>query len=343
MTSVGLGFRALAVACAIGFSLIRAASAEEPREIRFGYMKGGVRVVAKARHVLEDRLAPRGITVKWIEFSVGPPMLEAMVAGRLDFGSTGNTPPIFAQSAGANLVYVATGGRHASGSGILVLKNSPIRTVAELKGKRVGICKGSGAQNLIIAALEQAGLSYDDIVPVYLSPSDTAAAFVSGQIDAWPTWDPFYTLAEKTAGARVLLDAESVTPTYGFFLANAATAKAHPELVREVEGVLAEVADWANSHPKEVVDLIAATTGLPVEVERAIIARSHFAVQPVSEDAIAAQQAVADRFLRLKLIPKSIQVRDAVWVPPGADTGPFVRQPALANTAPQGDARNESH
>ena len=340
MMPVRLGFRALALACAIGFSLAPAASADELREIRFGYMKGGVPVVAKTRHVIEDRLAPRGITVKWIEFSVGPPMLEAMVAGRLDFGSTGNTPPIFAQSAGANLVYVATGGPRAAGAGILVPRNSSIRTIADLKGKRVGICKGSGAQNLIVVALEQAGLSYGDIVPVYLSPSDTAAAFVSGQIDAWPTWDPFYTLAEKTAGARVLLDAESVTPTFGFYLANGTIARAHPDLVREVRSILAEVADWANAHPKEAVDLIAASTGLPVEVESAIIAHSHFVVQPVSEDAIAAQQAIADRFARLRLIPKPILVRDAVWVAP---VDPILRQPDLASTASQGDARNENH
>jgi sulfonate transport system substrate-binding protein len=316
MMSVRLGIRALASACAIGFSLLHAASADELREIRIGFMKGGVPIVAKASHVLEDRLAPRGITVKWIEFSVGPPLVEAMVAGRLDFGATGNTPPIFAQSAGANLAYIASGGPHPAASGILVQKNSSLRTIADLKGKRIGICKGSAAQNLIIVALEQAGLSYDDVVPVYLSPSDAAAAFVSGQIDAWPTWDPFYTLAEKTAGARVLLDADSIEPSYAFYLANGTIAKAHPDLVREVENILAEVADWANAHPKEVVDLVAAATGLSVEVEGAIIARSHFVVQPVSEAAIVAQQAVADRFVRLKLIPRPIQVRDAVWVPP---------------------------
>jgi sulfonate transport system substrate-binding protein len=330
---------ALVSAFVLGFALPGAAAAEDLREIRVGFMKGGLPIVVKARHALEDHFAARGIAVKWVEFSVGPPLVEALVAGRLDFGATGNTPPIFAQSAGASLAYVAVSGPHASGAGILVAKNAPLRTLADLKGKRVGICKGSAAQNLAIVALAKAGLSYDDITPVYLSPSDSSAAFVSGQIDAWPTWDPFYTLAQKTAGARVLIDAEEVEPTYAFLLANGALAKAHPDIVGEVTQVLDEVAHWADAHRAEVVELSTAATGLPVDVERDIVARSRFGIDPVSEAALVAQQAVADRFAELKLIPKPIHVRDAVWTPPAAPVSPT---PTLADTASQGARPNES-
>jgi sulfonate transport system substrate-binding protein len=289
--------------------------AESLKEFRVGYQKNGVLVVARQQAALEKRLAKHGVEVKWFEFTSGPPLLEAMNAGSIDFGTTGDTPPIFAQSAGAAIVYVA-GQPITNGQAIVVPSNSPIRSLADLKGKRVGFTKGSSAHNVVIAALEKAGLTYSDITPVYLSPPDASAAFARGSIDAWAIWDPYFAAAEKRQGARVLVQARDIVETNSFFLANRGIAARHPQVVREAIDALAETADWAETHRDEVAKSLADVTGVDLDIQAVAAGRSSFAIGRVTDDLIQTQQAVADRFHRLGLIPKPIVVREAVWLPP---------------------------
>ena len=183
-------FLKLSLGAAAVASVSPVARAQAPlKEIRIGYQKTGVLVIARQQAVLEKRFAARQIGIKWIEFTSGPPLLEAMSIGSVDLGSVGDTPPIFAQAANANVLYVA-GSRITNGQGILVPANSSIRSIADLKGKRVGFTKGSSAHNVVIATLEKAGLTYEDITPVYLTPPDAGPAFANGSIDAWAVWDP---------------------------------------------------------------------------------------------------------------------------------------------------------
>ena len=183
-----------------------AARAEPLKEFRVGYQKGSaILVIAKQREVFEKRLKKLGVdNVKWVEFQFGPPLLEALGAGAVDIGVVGDTPPIFAQAAGANLVYVASA--PASASAILVPKDSAIKVVADLKGKKVAIAKGSSSHNLTVQALAKDGLSFDDIEPVYLAPADAVAAFATGGVDAWAIWDPYFAIAENKHNARMLVD-----------------------------------------------------------------------------------------------------------------------------------------
>ena len=166
---------------------------------------------------MEKRLKEVGVdNVKWVEFQFGPPLLEALGAGAVDIGVVGDTPPIFAQAAKANLVYVAS--TPASASAILVPKDSPIRSVADLKGKKVAIAKGSSSHNLTIQALAKNGLSFGDIEPVYLAPADAVAAFSTGSVDAWTIWDPYFAIAENKHNARILVDTERSCPCEQFLL-----------------------------------------------------------------------------------------------------------------------------
>ncbi|HMK82006.1 MAG TPA: aliphatic sulfonate ABC transporter substrate-binding protein, partial [Xanthobacteraceae bacterium] len=218
-----------------------------PKEFHVGYQKSGVLVIARQQGVLERRLDRLGIAVKWIEFTSGPPLLEAMNAGSVDLGAVGDSPPIFAQAAGAAVVYVA-GAPTNNGEAILVKSDSAIRSLADLKGKRVAFTKGSSAHNVVVAALEKAGLSYGDITPTYLSPADAGAAFARNSVDAWAVWDPFFAIAEKQQGARVLANASEIAPTYSFYLANRDFAARYPKIVGEVLAGLAEAASWAETH-----------------------------------------------------------------------------------------------
>lgn len=306
-----------AAAAAIGPTGIAAGQSAEPaREFRIGYQKSGGLVIARRQEAIEKRLAPRGIRVGYIEFQSGPPLLEALNLGAIDFGTTGDTPPIFAQAARADLVYVATIPAPGSGSAILVRKDGPIRTLADLKGRTIGFTKGSSAHNFTVNAVKKAGLAWTDIKPAYLSPADAGAAFANGSIDAWTIWDPFYAIAETTRDVRVLTTAEGIVETNSFYLANGRFAKANPAVLKDVIDELARVAAWAGDHPDEVARALAEVTGVALEHQRRAVARTRYAVTPVGDDVVRSQQAIADEFARLGLIPKPIDVRAAVWTPP---------------------------
>jgi sulfonate transport system substrate-binding protein len=282
-------------------------------QLRIGYQKNGVMVIARHQRVLERKLAADGTDVRWIEFVAGPPLLEAMNAGSIDIGQTGDTPPIFAQAAGAAIVYVA-GQPTTNGQGILVRSTSDIRNLVDLKGKRVGFTRGSSAHNVVIVALEANGLTYGDITPIYLSPPDAAAAFSRETIDAWAIWDPYFAIGERNGG-RILVQSREITKTNSFYVANRDFAAHQPDVVRRVIDALAEAARWAEANRDNVAKILAEVTGLDLDIQTIAADRSSFAVGDVTEDIITTQQAVADRFQKLGLIPRHIDVRDAVWTP----------------------------
>jgi sulfonate transport system substrate-binding protein len=284
------------------------------KEIRIGYQKNGVLVIARQQATLEKHFASQGIDVKWVEFSSGPPMLEAMNVGSIDYGAVGDSPPVFAQSAGANIVYAA-GQPITNGQGILVQANSPIRTIADLKGKRVGFTKGSSAHNIIVQTLEKAGLGYADITPVYLTPPDAGPAFANGSIDAWSIWDPYFAIGETKQNGRVLVNAAEITKTNSFYIANRDFAKNHGAVLQQIIDVTTVTAKWAELHRDEVAKSLSAVTGIPLDIQTVAANRSAFAVGPITDDIIATQQGVADRFFKLGLIPRPVVVRDAVWKP----------------------------
>jgi len=282
------------------------------KEIRIGYQKNGVLVIARQQATLENHFKPLGIEVKWVEFSSGPPMMEAMNVGSVDYGAVGDSPPVFAQAAGAAIVYAA-GQAVTNGQGILVPQNSAIRSIADLKGKRVGFTKGSSAHNIIVQTLEKAGLTYADITPIYLTPPDAGPAFANGSIDAWSIWDPYFAIGETKQNGRVLVNASEITKSNSFYIANREFARNHAPVLQQIIDVTASTAKWAEAHRDEVAKSLSAITGIPLDIQTVAAERSSYAVGPITDDVIATQQGVADRFFKLGLIPKAIVVRDIVW------------------------------
>ncbi len=296
------------------FAIARPAlAAEGPKQLRIGYQKNGVLLIAKQQKLFETRFADLGLDVRFVEFSSGPPLLEALNSGSIDFGTTGDAPPIFAQAARANLLYVAAQPGSGSTSAILVRDASPIRSLSDLKGKKVGFTKASSAHNVTIAALEKAGLTYADITPVYLQPADASAAFTRGAIDAWTIWDPYFAIAEAQPGTRVLARGEDIVRQNSYFLANRDFTTRFPHIVSAVNDELAKAEISTSAHRDEAASLFAAATGIPVDIQRKIVARSEFAISPLTDAIASEQQAVADRFQKLGLIPDPIVVRDIVW------------------------------
>ena len=298
---------------AIALVSARADAEALPKEIRIGTQKGGFFPAVRARHTVENVFAPLGVEVKWIDFQFGPPLLEAINVGSVDFGYVGDTPPIFAQAANARIRYVAAVKQEGSTQAIIVPKDSPIRTLADLKGKRVAFGRGSSAHNLLVAALEKAGLAWSDITPAPLAPADATAAFVKGSVDAWSIWDPYLALAELKENARVIAFDKDVHKPNSFYIAGTDFVDKYPAVLGRLNAVFASEGVWAETHHEEVAQAQAEATGVDIAAIRRFVDRSTYSVVPIDDDIIKSQQAVADRFTRLALIPKSINVADIVW------------------------------
>ncbi|MEH3119825.1 MAG: aliphatic sulfonate ABC transporter substrate-binding protein [Methylorubrum populi] len=315
--------RFLAALAATGTTLgARVSRAVEPGMLRIGYQKNGILAVAREQAAIEAALKPQGVGVRWVEFSFGPPLLEALSLGAIDFGQTGDAPPIFAQAAGAGLVYAAAQPGGGSGSAILLPKGSTVATLADLKGKRVAFAKGSSAHNLTVAALEKAGLSYRDITPVLLAPADGAAAFAGGTIDAWTVWDPYFAIAEEGGGARILAQAPDITPTNNFFLANGDFVRARPEVLNAALAALGAVAVWCEANRGSVAASLSKVTGVPLPATRRAVERIRFVIAPMDAAVTAEQQRIADRFHALGVIPRPVRVSDIVRAPAAAPDKP---------------------
>lgn len=292
-----------------------AARADQSRQFRVGHQKSGILVIAKQQQAIENRLRPLGVSVTWTEFTFGPPLLEALRVDSVDFGSVGDTPPIFAQAAHADLLYVAVARAGSSSAAILLPPGSTLQTLADLKGKRVAFARGSAAHNLTIAALEKAGLEFTDIQPIPLAPADAVAAFARGSVDAWVTWDPYYAIAEVQPGVRVLATSHDIAPQNSFFLSSRRYVQANPQLIEAVIDELGKVAAWSNAHHPEVAQLLSDGTGVPLSAMQRAVARAGYSIGPMTNEVVAQQQQVADRFYRLGLIPAHIAIADVTWRP----------------------------
>jgi len=265
----------------------RPAVAADPVTLRIGVQKYGTLIILAQQHTLEAALKPLGVTVEWREFPGGPQLLEALSAGAIDFGTTGEA--------------------------ILVPKGSTLQSLSELKGKKVALNKGSNVHFLLVQALAKGGLTPKDITPVYLTPADARAAFENGNVDAWAIWDPFLAAAQDATQARVLADGTGLATNRQFYLASRHLAEEHPDLIQAVTQEIVKTDAWAATHQPEVAALLSPKTGIPAPVLEKSLARLGYGVTPIDDEVLKSQQQIADTFFRLGLIPKPIAVRDAAW------------------------------
>ncbi|KVL46892.1 ABC transporter substrate-binding protein [Burkholderia territorii] len=281
------------------------------KRLRIGFQKYGNFVVLKARGTLDKRLASQGVTVQWLEFPAGPQLLEGLNAGAIDVGTVGETPPIFAQAAGVDFVYLGNEPPAPHGEAIVVLPDSPIRTVAQLRGKKVAFNKGSNVHYLLVKALEHAGLAYADIQPIYLTPADARAAFVQRSVDAWVIWDPYLAAAERQLGARVIANGDGLVRNTQYYLAARKYAAAQPQVLRTLLDEVDALDRWARDHVPEVATQLSPLVGLDAPTLEVALKRTGYGVQPVTDATLAYQQNIADAFSALKLIPGKVTVANA--------------------------------
>lgn len=284
----------------------------ETTTLNIGYQKYGLLPIIKARGDLDKALKEKGVNVKWVEFPAGPQLLEGLNVGSVSFGEAGEAPPIFAQAANSNLVYVANQPAAPKAEALIVPKDSSLKTIQDLKGKRVVLNKGSNVHYLLLKVLEANNLKLEDIDVVYLPPADARAAFEKGAVDAWVIWDPFFASAEQQLGAKVLATGENLVSNHQFYLADRKFAEQHPEILKAVVNELNTTTQWVSQHQTDAAKLLEKQTGLSAEILSTSISRMGFGVKPISNEVAKEQQYVADAFYQQKLIPNRINIQAAI-------------------------------
>ncbi|MEJ8821392.1 sulfonate ABC transporter substrate-binding protein [Variovorax humicola] len=309
-SSVSIQRRRLIRGAATAIALPSALAQSPTRTLRVGNQKGALSVL-KGRGTLEKRLAPLGVAVTWTEFNAGPVQLEALNVGSIDFGDVGEAPPIFAQAAGAPLAYVAATVPRPGAEAVLVHKDSAIRSVADLKGKKVALNKGSNVHYFIVKLAEQAGLRYSDLNLVFLPPPDARAAFEKGSIDAWVIWDPFLASAELTLGARVLADGKGVVGNRGYYFSSLPYVAKNQDVIKVVIEEIDKLDQWAVANKGPYAAELSALWGLPKPVVDVSVNRAAYGTSAITRAILGEQQQIADTFFELKLIPKKINLLEA--------------------------------
>lgn len=291
-------------------------TAKAPDVLRIGYQKSAANlVILKQQGALEKRFP--ATKVSWIEFPAGPQLLEALSAGSLEFGLTGDSPPVFAQAAGKELVYVGAEPPKPDSSAILVLRDSPLKTLPELKGKKIALQKGSSAHYLLVRAVEKAGLQWSDITPIYLTPADARAAFERKSVDAWAIWDPFYSATQLSIQARALATGRGLSSNNSFYLASLPLANQYPDTIAALFDELTKADKFVQENRPQAIKLIADFSGLDAGVVSLFLQRRPPSpTTPLTAATRQDQQKVADAFHKLGLIPKPVQVADIVWNAP---------------------------
>ncbi|PII51648.1 AAA family ATPase [Serratia sp. OLHL2] len=283
------------------------------RELRIGYQKFGNLGVLKARQSLEQHFAAQRISVLWSEFPAGPQLLHALDGDEIDFGTTGEVPPIFAQAQGNALVYVGFEPPAPQSVAMVVPQDSPIRSAADLRGKRIALNKGSNVHYLLLQMLDEQGLTLNDVRIVYAPPKYPLSATDLQAVDAWMMWDPLLSDAKRSGELRVIADGTQRVLNQQFYLARREFAERSGDLLQPLIQALQHTGRYIAAQPREAARHLSDELGLAsASLELALSRRSH-EIRAMDLQVIRQQQSIADRFYALGLLPKAIAVREAVW------------------------------
>ena len=278
--------------------------------LNVGDQKAGLQALLTAAGELAD--VPYNI--KWSTFTSGPPLLEAVNAGAVDVGGVGNTPPIFSAAAGGKIAIISAGRASASGDAVLVPKGSAVRTLADLKGKRVAVAKGSSAHGNLLLQLTKAGLVPADVQTTFMAPSDGYAALAAGRVDAWVVWDPYTAQAEQQLGARVLTSGKGLANGLAFQVASrdALTDGRRNSAIQDLVARTVRARIWSKAHPRQWALVSAQQTGLPYAVALASALRSDADPITLTPQLAASEQKLADAFASARVIPSRPTIADIV-------------------------------
>ncbi|RPE26563.1 sulfonate transport system substrate-binding protein [Acinetobacter sp. BIGb0102] len=284
------------------------------KTLSIGFQKSSLSLLVAKQQKLFEQEFPNA-KIEWREFPAGPQMLEALAVGAVDFGYVGNTPPIFAQAAAKPLSYVAYEVVAPTGQAVLVHANDKISTLQDLKGKRIAVQKGSSAHELLAKTLQKAGLSWQDIQPIWLPPADARAAFDKQAVDAWAIWEPYLGTAELQGHTKTLVDGSAFPTTYSFYIGNPDYIKKHPDSAPKLIKSINLADQWIVQHQDQALQIYAQSTGLSLPVAQRVLDKrpKPSPVHILTPEVVQSQQQIADLFKQEQLIPVHIDIQHSVW------------------------------
>ncbi|MCY8976348.1 aliphatic sulfonate ABC transporter substrate-binding protein [Bacillus atrophaeus] len=291
-----------------------ASGKKELKEINIGIQQSlSPLLIAKEKGWFEEAFEKEGIKVKWTEFQSGPPQFEGLAADKLDFSQVGNSPVISGQAAGISFKEIGLSQDGLKANGILVKKDSGIHNLKDLKGKKIAVAKGSSGFDFLYKALDQAGLSADDVNIIQLQPDEATSAFENGAVDAWSIWEPYLSIETLKHEAKIIANGES-TDLYspGFTLVRTKFADEYPDEVVRFLKVYDKAVAWQKKHREEAADLYADIKNLDKEVVKNVLNNTEPLNEVINDDIIKAQQETADFQYRTKAINKKIDVKEVV-------------------------------
>ncbi|MCF5053787.1 aliphatic sulfonate ABC transporter substrate-binding protein [Pseudomonas syringae] len=298
-------FKRLLLGTALALGLATTAHAADLQPLRVANQKSTIKALLEVSG--ESKNVP--YQIQWSEFPSASPLGEALNAGAVDIGALGDAPYVFALGAGASLKVVSI--IHAEGrntTALLVPKNSPIKSVADLKGKRIVTGRGSIGHYLAIKALATAGLTTKDVEFVFLLPSESRLVLDNGTVDAWSTWDPYTTVVTSQSQARIIASGNTLLSNHLYL---AATSQAIADKRAQLDDFVARVDRayaWANTHPDEYAAAQTKITGLPLAVHVAVAKETHLSPVLIDDSVISGLQATADTYQKEGLLTKHIDV-----------------------------------
>ncbi|PZO36629.1 MAG: aliphatic sulfonates ABC transporter substrate-binding protein [Pseudanabaena frigida] len=275
---------------------------------------GGLAVLEK-KELLAKALQPLGYEVKWAEFAAGPQALEALNAKGLDIAYTAESPPVFYQAAGNELIFIGATASNGKGISLLVPKDSPVKSIQDLKGKKIAFQKASIGHYLAVRAFENAGLTINDFESVFLPPPDAAAAFSQGSLAGWFVWDPFVPRTEASGAGRVLFDGEKLRDTRNFISTRRDYYTDNKEAIKIFLSEYEKAEKWIQDNPKEAAELLTDVSKIDVPTLLKMHPKYQYGLRPFSQEIIDEQERVADFWFRLKLIPKRPDVKKGFLTP----------------------------
>jgi len=282
------------------------------QRVTIGYQKGDPVDVSRARGVFVQKMHEVGYKVIFKEFADGTSEMQALAAGSINYARTGDTPPVISAASGTKIAYIAAGASRANGSGILVAKDSKIKSISDLKGKRVAYTQSTSSQFLLTQSLAKHGLSIDEVAGKKMKQADAAIAFAKGNIDAWVTWDPYTAQGQVTQNAKMLQNGVGISNNRDFILSTQSYAQKHAAVNKYLVRYLTEDMVWANNNSKDLTKMLRDALGMKQAVVTKMVNRRDWTLTPMTPVITKEEQTIADVFFNDGVLNKRVNVAENV-------------------------------
>ncbi|MGZ9724083.1 aliphatic sulfonate ABC transporter substrate-binding protein [Rhizobium miluonense] len=305
----------IAMAAIAGIANLAPAAHAADQVVRIGWLRGPNDItLAKSRGTLEKALAEKGIKVEWAgPFPAAAPAFEALNAGSIDITAGSSTSAITALAAKVPLVVFAYQKMAAGSEGIVVKRDSDIGSIKDLAGKKVAVNRGGTGEYLLMRGLATNGVDPKSVERVYLSPSDSGPSFTQGHVDAWATWDPFLTIAEKAYDGKVVADGAAIRSDNAVVLvASREFAQSKPGQLQLVFDVIKSENAWAVANKTEAGAIWVKEMNVPADLAKKIGENNAVPTTAVSKADAEQIGKVAEWYAKNGIIPNAPDINSGV-------------------------------